>query len=246
MGDDDLLRYSKSILLKNVGITGQETLNNSTALIIGLGGLGSPSSQYLASSGVGHLILADFDKVELSNLQRQTIHYTSDIGKLKIKSVQEKLLKINPNIKITLVESLENCLDDWIQKSDIVLDGTDNFTSRFAINESCIKNKTPLVSASVIRLEGQIAVFKGYEKNKPCYECLYKKGDFADDTCSNSGVFPPFAGVLGTLQATMALKVLLNLGELLDEKLLLIDGEYMDFRTIKLNKDKKCLCCKNT
>jgi len=243
MSDDDLLRYSKHIMLETVGINGQEKLQNSTMLLIGLGGLGSISSQYLAASGVGHLILADFDIVELSNLQRQTIHYTNDIGKLKIQSAKEKLLKINPNIKISLVENLDNCLNEWVLKSDIVLDGTDNFKTRFLINDSCVKNKTPLVSAAVIRFEGQISVFKGYEANKPCYECLYNPTDFIDETCTNSGILSPFAGVLGSLQATMAIKVLLNIGELLDEKLLVIDADSMEFRQIRLSKDLQCKCC---
>lgn len=243
MNDNELLRYSKSILLDDVGIDGQEKLLESTALVIGLGGLGSISSQYLASSGVGHLILADFDKVELSNLQRQTLHHTGDIGKLKIVSAKEKLLQINPNIKITLIENLEGCLDEWVKKSDIVLDGTDNFTSRFAINTSCVKNKTPLVSASVIRFEGQVAVFTGYKSDKPCYECLYKRGDYSDESCTNSGVFAPFVGMIGSLQASMTLKVLLNIGELLDEQLLIIDNKHMNFRTIGLKKDRKCNLC---
>lgn len=243
LNDNDLLRYSKSIMLPEIEITGQHTLLGATALIIGLGGLGSISSQYLASSGIGHLILADFDTVELSNLQRQTIHHTSDIGKLKIQSAQEKLLQINPNIKISLVEHLDNCLDKWVAKSDIVLDGTDNFTSRFAINASCYHNKTPLISAAVIRFEGQIAVFKGYEKDKPCYECLYKQGEYSDESCTSSGVFAPFAGVIGSMQASLAIKTLLNIGELLDEKLLIMDINHMDFRTIGLKKDKQCLLC---
>jgi adenylyltransferase/sulfurtransferase len=241
--DNDLLRYSKSIMLSEIGITGQATLKRSTALIIGLGGLGSPSSQYLAASGIGHIILADFDKVELSNLQRQTIHTTEDIGKLKIESARETLLAINPNIQITLIKDLNNCLDELVKQSDIVLDGTDNFTSRFAINESCVTHHTPLISASVIRFEGQLAVFTGYKKDKPCYECLYKKGAYTDETCANSGVFSPFAGVMGTLQASLAIKVLLNIGNILDEELLIVDINHINFRTIKLKKDKKCNLC---
>lgn len=246
MQDNDLLRYSRQIMLPQVDIEGQEQLLTTTMLIIGLGGLGAISSQYLAASGVGHLILADFDKVELSNLQRQIIHYTNDIGKLKIISAKEKLAQINPNIKITTIENLDNCLDKWVNIANIVLDGTDNFQSRFAINKSCVANKTPLVSASVIRFEGQIAVFSGYDKNKPCYNCLYPQNSYTDETCVNSGVFSPIVGIIGSIQATQALKVALNIGELLDDKLLLVDSINMNFKTIKLKKDYQCQTCKYT
>ena len=244
MNDNDLLRYSKQIMLPQIDIDGQNKLFDTTILMVGLGGLGSISSQYLAASGIGHLILADFDRVEISNLSRQTIHYTEDIGKLKIQSAKEKLLKINPAVKITLVENLDDDLDFWLKKCDIVLDGTDNFATRFLINDSCVKNHKPLISASVIRMEGQLAVFNGHKADKPCYQCLYSKDISNDENCTNSGILSPLAGVLGSMQALMTLKFILKIGELLDEKLLLIDANYMEFRSIKLKKDKFCKCCK--
>ncbi|RUM82864.1 MAG: molybdopterin-synthase adenylyltransferase MoeB, partial [Candidatus Thioglobus sp.] len=164
MNDQDLLRYSRQIMLPEVGIEGQQALLDSTMLLIGVGGLGSPSAMYLAAAGVGHLIIADFDKVELSNLQRQVIHHTDDIGEFKVDSAKAKMLAINPTIKITTVKDLsENNLNAWVAKADIVLDGTDNFDTRFKVNQACVIETTPLVSAAVIRFEGQLSVFKGYE-----------------------------------------------------------------------------------
>jgi len=152
MNDQDLLRYSRQIMLPQIGSEGQESLLNSTMLLIGMGGLGSPSAMYLAATGVGHLIIADFDQVELSNLQRQIVHHTDDIGKDKVDSAKEKMVAINPNIKVTTIKDLnENNLNSWINKVDVVLDGTDNFDTRFKVNKACVEEKTPLVSAAVIR-----------------------------------------------------------------------------------------------
>lgn len=244
MNDENLLRYSRQIILPEVGIEGQQRLLNSTILLVGLGGLGSASAMYLASAGVGHLILADFDQVELSNLQRQVIHATDDIGKDKVTSAKETLLAINPNINITTLTDLnEDNIGEWVRKSDIVLDGTDNFDTRFKINQACITARTPLVSAAVIRFEGQLSVFKGYEKNQPCYQCLYSTTGNSDENCVDNGILAPVAGILGTLQALQALKVILNLGEQLVAKLMIIDALELNFRTITLNKDKSCPIC---
>lgn len=244
MNDENLLRYSRQIILPEVGIEGQQRLLNSTILLVGLGGLGSASAMYLASAGVGHLILADFDQVELSNLQRQVIHATDDIGKDKVTSAKETLLAINPNINITTLTDLnEDNIGEWVRKSDIVLDGTDNFNTRFKINQACITARTPLVSAAVIRFEGQLSVFKGYEKNQPCYQCLYSTTGNSDENCVDNGILAPVAGILGTLQALQALKVILNLGEQLVAKLMIIDALELNFRTITLNKDKSCPIC---
>ena len=173
MKDEELLRYSRQIMLPQVDIEGQQKLVDSTMLVIGLGGLGSPSAYYLAAAGVGHLIIADFDQVELSNLQRQIIHNTDDIGKDKVDSAKEKLLALNPNIKVSAVCELnQNNMLSLVSSADVVLDGTDNFKSRFAINKACVEAKTPLVSAAVIRFEGQLSVFRGFEADKPCYHCL--------------------------------------------------------------------------
>jgi len=244
MNDLSLLRYSRQILLSEVGVEGQQILLDSTLLLIGVGGLGSPSALYLAAAGVGHLILADFDQVELSNLQRQVIHTMDDIGKDKVVSAKETLLAINPTIKITTLTNLKaDNIDEWVQKSDIVLDGTDNFDTRFKINQSCVNNKTPLVSAAVIRFEGQLSVFKGYQKNQPCYQCLYPTTGNNDENCVDNGILAPVAGMLGTMQALQALKVILNLGEQLVGKLMVIDALELNFRKIKINKDKSCKIC---
>ena len=209
MNDQDLLRYSRQIILPEVGIEGQQALLDSTMLLIGVGGLGSPSAMYLAAAGVGHLIIADFDKVELSNLQRQVIHHTDDIGEFKVDSAKAKMLSINPDVKITTVKDLdENNLNAWVEKSDIVLDGTDNFDTRFKINKACVEQKTPLVSAAVIRFEGQLSVFKGYEVDKPCYQCLYSEEGNSDENCTDNGILAPVAGMLGTMQALQAIKVI--------------------------------------
>ena len=244
MNDQDLLRYSRQIILPEVGIEGQQALLDSTMLLIGMGGLGSPSAMYLAAAGVGHLIIADFDKVELSNLQRQVIHHTDDIGEFKVDSAKAKMLAINPTIKITTVKDLsENNLNAWVDKSDIVLDGTDNFDTRFKINKACIEQRIPLVSAAVIRFEGQLSVFKGYEVDKPCYQCLYSEEGNSDENCTDNGILAPVAGMLGTMQALQAIKVVLSLGEQLVGKLMMIDALDLTFRSVKINKDSACKIC---
>jgi adenylyltransferase/sulfurtransferase len=244
MNDEELLRYARQIVLPGVGIEGQKTLLDSTMLLIGIGGLGSPSAMYLAAAGVGHLILADFDQVELSNLQRQVIHHTRDIGKDKVASAKETMLAINPNIKITTLTDLnKNNISEWVQKVDITLDGTDNFDTRFKINQACVTECTPLVSAAVVRFEGQLSVFKGYQENQPCYQCLYSTTGNNDENCVNNGILAPVAGLLGTLQALQAIKVILNLGEQLLGKLMVVDALDLTFRTITLNKDESCPIC---
>lgn len=244
MNNQNLLRYSRQIILPEVGEEGQQILLDSTVLLIGLGGLGSPSAIYLAASGIGHLILVDFDQVELSNLQRQVIHHTNDIGKDKVASAKAKILAINPNVKITTLTDLnEDNIDKWVRICDVVLDGTDNFESRFKINQACVAQHTPLVSAAVIRFEGQLSVFKGYKKNQPCYQCLYPSTGNNDESCVDNGILAPVAGVFGTMQALQALKVILNLGEQLTGKLMLVDALDLSFKTIQFNKDKHCTIC---
>lgn len=244
MNNQDLLRYSRQILLPQIDIAGQQTLINSTMLLVGVGGLGSPCALYLAAAGVGHLIIADFDQVELSNLQRQIIHQTDDIGRDKIDSAKEKMLALNPNIKVTTLKDLNpNNLHNWVAKADVVLDGTDNFKMRFLINQACVSEKTPLVSAAVIRFEGQLSTFQGYQLAQPCYQCLYADEGNETNNCFDNGILAPVAGVLGSLQALQALKVVLGLGELLLGKLLIIDVLDLSFRKIKITKDKSCKIC---
>lgn len=245
MNNQNLLRYSRQIILPEITEAGQQKLLNSTVLLMGIGGLGSASAMYLAAAGIGHLIIADFDQVELSNLQRQVIHHTDDIGKNKVDSAKTKMLAINPNIKITTLTNLrEDNIGEWVKQCDIVLDGTDNFDIRFKINQACVAQQTPLVSAAVIRFEGQLSVFKGYEENQPCYQCLYSTTGNSDENCIDNGILAPVAGILGTLQALQTIKVILNIGEQLAGKLMIIDALSLDFRKIKMNKDKSCPICK--
>jgi len=244
MNDQQLLRYSRQIMLPEVGVEGQDVLLGSTMLLIGMGGLGAPTALYLAAAGVGHLIIADFDTVELSNLQRQVIHHTNDIGKLKVDSAKQKMQAINPTIKITSVSDLdENNLPKWLELCDIVLDGTDNFDTRFKINQACVASKKPLVSAAVIRFEGQLSVFKGYDASQPCYQCLYSTDGNSNENCTDNGILAPVAGMLGTMQALQALKVALNLGEQLVGKLMIIDALDLTFRAVTISKDPDCPIC---
>jgi len=236
MKDQELLRYSKQIMLPQIDIEGQQKIMDSTILIIGMGGLGSPTALYLAAAGVGHIIIADFDQVELSNLQRQIIHQTKDIGADKVNSAKDKLIELNPEIKVTIANEL-------VKDVDLVLDGTDNFESRFEINKACVEFKKPLVSAAVIRFEGQVSVFKGYEKDQPCYQCLYSEDGDDNESCVQNGVLAPVAGLIGTIQALQAIKVILSLGDELCGTLLLVDGVDLSFRKVKIGKDLKCPIC---
>ena len=245
MNDHELLRYSKQIMLPQIDVEGQQKIIDSTMLIIGMGGLGSPTALYLAAAGVSHLIIADFDQVELSNLQRQIIHRTADIGADKVDSAKAKLLELNPNITVTVANEIMHSdnLASLIKDVDIVLDGTDNFESRFEINKACVECHKPLISAAVIRFEGQISVFKGYEVDQPCYQCLYSEDGNGRESCVENGVLAPVVGLVGTIQALQAIKVLLGLGEQLCGELLLIDGLDLSFRKVKIVKDSECPIC---
>jgi adenylyltransferase/sulfurtransferase len=244
MNDAQLLRYSRQIMLPEIDVTGQKTLLESTALIIGLGGLGSPIAMYLAAAGVGHLILVDFDDVEISNLQRQIIHTTDQLGQAKVDSAKTALHKLNPEIRLSCVNQKlnEDELQEYVQQSNVVLDGSDNFNTRFMVNQVCVQNQTPLVSGAAIRLEGQVSVYLNNGEG-PCYRCLYKDGEDQDQTCSENGVLAPVVGIIGSIQATEAIKVLTHLGEPLDGRLMILDAKYMEWRTIKLKKDPACPVC---
>ena len=244
MNDEQLLRYSRQIMLPQIDVEGQEKLLSSRVLIIGMGGLGSPVAMYLAAAGIGHLVLVDDDVVELSNLQRQIVHSTKDIGSSKVASAKQTIQNLNPEITVTCYEKRldEKELAAEVLAADIVIDGTDNFSSRFALNEQSVKTKTPLISGAAIRMEGQVSVFNKTESS-PCYRCLYKDEGELDATCSNNGVLSPVVGIIGSVQATEAIKVLLNIGETLDGKLLMFDAFQMEWRTLNLKKDPKCPVC---
>ena len=246
MNDDQLLRYSRQIMLPYVDVKGQKKLLDAQVLIIGMGGLGSPVAMYLAAAGVGHLVLCDFDEVDLSNLQRQIIHSDPQrIGMNKALSAYQTLHQLNPDIQITTIsQRLEkDALAEQVKLADVVVDATDNFHSRFLINEVCVHQQTPLVSGAAIRMEGQIIVFANQGKG-PCYRCLYK--DDTDDTaatCSENGILAPVVGIIGSMQATEVLKIITGIGTPLYAALLLLDAWTMDWRKMKLPADPQCPVC---
>ena len=246
MNDDQLLRYSRHILLPQIGILGQEKLTRSRVLIIGLGGLGSPSAMYLAASGIGELVICDNDNVDLTNLQRQTIHNTETIGMSKVQSATEAIAKINPEISVVPVQKYvdEKGLQKLIKEVDIVVDASDNFATRHTINQVCVTYKKPLVSGAAIRFNGQISVFNLSNNASPCYHCLFSKdGSNEDMHCATMGVFSPLVGAIGCMQAMETIKILLNIGITLNGRLMLLDGLTMEWRSIKLNKDHECTIC---
>jgi adenylyltransferase/sulfurtransferase len=245
MDDDQLLRYSRQIMLPQIDVAGQETLLASRALIIGAGGLGSPAAMYLAAAGIGHIAIADPDTVEISNLQRQLLHSGNDLGRAKAMSAQDTLNAINPDVRVTAIEArlTGEPLMAAVQQADIVLDCSDNFDTRFAVNAACVRHRTPLVSGAAVRMEGQLAVFLPGTADSPCYACLYHQGEDEDQTCSGNGVLSPVVGVIGSLQALEAIKVLLSLGENLCGRLVLFDGLTHEWRTLNLKRDAACPVC---
>ncbi|MEN8132845.1 MAG: molybdopterin-synthase adenylyltransferase MoeB [Pseudomonadota bacterium] len=249
MKDEELTRYSRHIMLPQLDYEGQLKLTQSRALIIGAGGLSSPVAMYLASSGIGHIIMSDFDHVELSNLQRQILHGNDDVGKAKVESAKETLQNLNSEIEITVFnEKLnEEKLREQIKQADVVLETTDNFESRFFLSRLCVEEKTPLVSGSAIRFEGQITVFRFDKADSPCYHCLYKETDEGEEahweSCARSGVLAPVVGIIGSIQATEAIKVLTGIGKDLCGRLILFDALYMEWREMKLKKDPNCPVC---
>ena len=245
MDDQQLLRYSRQIMLPQVGFEGQQRLLDAHVLIIGAGGLGSPVAIYLASAGIGHITIADDDEVDLSNLQRQILHQSKDIGRPKVDSAQDTLAELNPDIHITPVHTRvsDEQLEGLVRQADLVIDASDNFSTRFAINEACVANRTALVSGAAIRMEGQVSVYLPQRAYSPCYRCLYKEAEEPDQTCTDNGVLAPIVGVIGSVQALEAIKVLLDLGEPLCGRLLIFDGLYHEWRSLKLNRDPACPVC---
>ncbi len=245
MDDAQLLRYSRHILLPQIGIDGQEKLLRARVLVIGLGGLGSPAAMYLAASGVGHLTLVDDDDVDLTNLQRQIVHDTGSVGMSKVASAERRLKALNPDVRITAFNRRLNEaeLTDAVHGADLVVDTCDNFPTRFAVNRACVRAKRPLVSGAVTRFEGQVAVFRADRPDSPCYRCLYHETDEPGEACVQFGVLAPAAGLIGSLQATEALKVLMGIGATLTGRMLLIDALAMEWRELRLRKDPRCPVC---
>ncbi|MEE1888269.1 molybdopterin-synthase adenylyltransferase MoeB [Pseudomonas carassii] len=247
LSDQELLRYSRQILLSQVDIDGQLRLKHGKALVIGLGGLGSPVALYLAAAGVGELHLADFDTVDLTNLQRQVIHDSDSVGMSKVDSAIKRLQAINPEISLVAHRRAldEDSLAAAVAAVDVVLDCSDNFGTREAVNAACVVAGKPLVSGAAIRLEGQLSVFDTRHDTSPCYHCLYGHGSEAELTCSEAGVIGPLVGLVGSLQALEALKLLAGFGEPLIGRLLLIDALSTRMRELRVKRDPACVVCAN-
>ncbi|HWU82973.1 MAG TPA: molybdopterin-synthase adenylyltransferase MoeB [Methylophilaceae bacterium] len=246
MNDNQLLRYSRHILLPQIGYEGQEKLTQSHALIVGAGGLGAPVALYLAAGGIGQLTICDFDTVDLTNLQRQVIHTTQSVGINKAVSAQHALQAINPEVAVHTVQakSTEAQFAALASEADVVIDCSDNFATRYALNRVCVKLRKPLVSGAAIGFEGQVTVFDMRHDSSPCYHCLFPDtGDEEGMRCAENGVFAPLVGMIGTTQAAEAMKLLLGLGESLQGRLLLLDVQAMEWRSIKLSRDASCKVC---
>jgi len=246
MNDEQLLRYSRHILLDEIGIEGQQRLLDASALVIGAGGLGSPAAMYLASAGVGRIVLVDDDEVDLTNLQRQIMHTTARVGQPKVDSGRDALLQINPGIEvIALRERVSGQrLAELVAGASVVLDCCDNFATRHAVNRACVAHQVPLVSGAVIRFDGQISVFDPRAPASPCYNCLFPEdGGFQDAACSTMGVFAPLVGVIGAMQAAEALKLIMQVGAPLTGRLLLLDGHGMEWTSMGLARNPDCPVC---
>ncbi|NOS75594.1 MAG: molybdopterin-synthase adenylyltransferase MoeB [Methyloglobulus sp.] len=247
MNDNQLLRYSRQIMLPQCDIAGQQKLLSARILIVGAGGLGSPAAMYLAAGGVGHIAIYDNDVVDLSNLQRQIAHHTDDVGMDKVISTRNTLKQLNPDVKVTAVKQRlqGEQLDEEVKKADVVLDCSDNFATRFAINKACVIFQKPLVSGAAIRFEGQISVFTPNFNDSPCYNCLYKDEGDENLNCATNGVIAPITGIVGSIQALEAMKIILSAGECLTGRLLLIDGLTMNIKTMRFKKNPGCPTCGN-
>jgi len=243
--DEQLLHYSRQIMLPHFGVEGQQLLQDAHVLIMGIGGLGSPAAMYLAASGIGTLTLVDFDVVDNSNLQRQIVHNTSSIGDSKVESAKKNLLALNPETKIHCIDrqlSLDE-LKPYLTDVSCIIDATDNFASRFLINRACVSSRIPLVSAAAIQYEGQISVFDLRQTDSACYACLYSETGEENTNCSDNGILAPVVGILGSMQALEAIKLICNIGETLHNRLLIFDALALQWRTMKLNKDPDCPVC---
>ncbi|MCZ8218338.1 MAG: HesA/MoeB/ThiF family protein [Acidovorax sp.] len=246
MTDDQLLRYSRHILLDEMGIEGQERVLAAHALIIGAGGLGSPAALYLASAGVGRITLVDDDVVDLTNLQRQIAHTTARVGRPKVDSAAEAIAAINPEVHVTRLQTRVDAvaLEGLVQDATVVLDCCDNYTTRHAVNAACVRHGRPLVAGAVIQFDGQITVVDPREEQSPCYACIFAPdADFEEVRCSTMGVFAPLVGVVGAMQAAEALKLLAGIGPSLAGRLLMLDGRSMEWNTMRVQRTPHCPVC---
>jgi molybdopterin/thiamine biosynthesis adenylyltransferase len=246
MTDDDLLRYSRHILLEEIGVEGQERLARAHALVIGAGGLGSPVALYLGSAGLGRITLVDADTVDVTNLQRQIAHTQDRIGHAKVDSARAAILAVNPGAQVDAVARRADAtlLDELVPKADVVLDCTDNFATRQEINAACVRHRVPLVSGAAIRFDGQLAVYDPRDPLAPCYACVFPPQQPVEETrCATMGVFAPLVGVIGSLQAAEALKLLAGTGTSLTGRLLMLDGLRMEWNEIRLSRQVACTVC---
>lgn len=249
LSDQELLRYSRQILLPQIDIAGQQKLLASHVLLFGVGGIGSPAAMYLASSGVGKLTLVDPDSVDASNLQRQIIFRSDDVGEEKVTAANRTLASLNAQTAVHTIDTVLSGtgLRQEVAKADLVLDATDNFPARFAINEACVETSTPLVVGAAIRFEGQVMVFPMHEHGA-CYRCLYPNLEDLEDleeSCTQTGILGSVAGLIGCLQATEAIKLLLGTGQTLADRMLLVDALNMEWHCVTINKDPQCPTCAN-
>ncbi len=246
MNDEQLLRYSRHLLLEEIDVEGQERLLRSHVLVIGVGGLGSAAAPYLAAAGVGHITLMDHDAVELTNLQRQIAHTENSVGKNKAVSGALFLQNLNSGIQIEAIQAkaTESLLDDLLPGVDVVLDCTDNFSTRHLINASCVKHSTPLVSGSALRFDGQITVFDPRNSKSPCYACIFSPEEsFEEVSCASMGIFAPLVGIIGTMQAAQALQFLIGFGETLVGRMLLWNGRNTQIDEIRISRNPDCPVC---
>ncbi|MFN3593472.1 MAG: HesA/MoeB/ThiF family protein [Thiobacillaceae bacterium] len=246
MDDSQLLRYSRHILLDEIGIEGQARLLNAHALIIGAGGLGSPAALYLAAAGVGRITLADHDRVDLTNLQRQIAHDMASLGVNKARSAARRMQAMNPEVGVLPVETrlTGEALDAAVAQADVVLDCSDNFVTRYAANAACVAHRRPLISGAAVRFDGQVSVYDLRQTDAPCYACLFPaEAEAGEMRCAEFGVFAPLVGVVGSLQAAEALKLLIGTGQSLSGRLLLIDSLNAQWRTIRVRRDPHCAVC---
>ncbi len=246
MNDNQLLRYSRHILLDDIGIEGQEKFLASHALVIGAGGLGSPVALYLGSAGIGQITIVDNDVVDMTNLQRQIAHNMARAGMNKAHSARESIASINPEVKVNCIAERADSalLDKLVVQADVVLDCCDNFSTRHAVNAACVKYKKPLVSGAAIRFDGQISVFDSRSSMSPCYACVFPPASTFEETrCATMGVFAPLVGIIGSMQAAEALKLLSGVGSSLAGRLLMLDGRAMEWNEVRVPRQKACPVC---
>ena len=246
MRDEQLLRYSRHILLEEWGVEGQKRVSQSHALVVGAGGLGSPAALYLASAGIGHLTLIDHDVVDVTNLQRQIAHTQERVGQHKVESLRKAIAQINPEVQVhTIAQRADSILlDQHVAMADVVLDCTDNFETRHAINLACVQHRKPLVSGAALKMDGQVAVYDIRQNEAPCYACVFPPNQAFEETrCATMGVLAPLVGVIGSLQATEALKILSGMGASTVGQLVLFNAKFMEWQTLQTHRHVQCPVC---